>query len=783
MKYAQNHVMLRWHHAAQSVSLPFCLCFDNRLMHQRTPVLATFSRVPEHLRGNNGAQTRLAQFGAIRRDVTRLSSLLGAFARRSRVPVCHNRNRAKILAEMNAFCHLAHHDGVAVLTIDSPPVNALSQAVRAGVAAQLAEAVADPAVQAIVLICAGRTFIAGADITEFDKPPAAPSFHDVIGALEGSPKPVVAAIHGTALGGGLETALACHFRVAVPSARLGLPEVKLGLLPGAGGTQRLPRAVGAALALEMVTSGTAIGAALALEKGLVDALAPEGELQNFSIGYARQAAADGWELKKLRDRTVQAEPGLFATFRTANAKKFRGFDAPEFNIRCIEAAVEKPFDEGEQLERALFTELMNGTQSKAQRHLFFAEREAQKIPGLPKDVAIRPIQKIGIIGAGTMGGGIGMNFLSAGFPVTMVEASDTALQRGVGVMRANYEATAKKGRLSHEAVERNMARLKPSMAMEDLADCDLVIEAVFENMEVKREIFATLDGIVKAGAILATNTSYLDIDRMAAMTRRPQDVCGMHFFSPANVMRLLEVVRADKTAPDVLATVMRLARKIGKVAVVAGVCHGFIGNRMLALRQREANKLILEGAMPWDVDRVITGFGFPMGPFQMADLAGLDIGWSAGTSKGETLRDQLCERDRRGQKTRSGFYDYSERREASPSALVEELVLQTSAAQGFTRRSISDEEILERCLYTMINEAALILEEGKAYRASDIDMVWVTGYGFPAYRGGPMFYADTVGLGHIVERLRFYQAMSEADFKPAPLLEKLAAEGGQFSRS
>jgi 3-hydroxyacyl-CoA dehydrogenase len=690
-------------------------------------------------------------------------------------------NRERMMAELNAVTDLSVQDGVAVLTVNSPPVNALSAAVRQGILAGIEKAAADPAVEAVVLTCAGRTFIAGADITEFGKPMQEPSLHAVIKAIEACRKPVVAAIHGTALGGGLETALGCHYRVAVPSAKLGLPEVKLGLLPGAGGTQRLPRVVGVAQALEMVTSGTPIGAKKAAEAGLVDALAPEDGLGAFAVEYAKKLVADKKPLKRVRDMQVHAEAGVFDAFRRANAKKFRGFEAPEKNIQCIEAAVSQPFDQGEETERRLFMELMTGTQSKAQQYLFFAEREAQKIPGLPKGTAVRPIKKVGVIGAGTMGGGISMNFLSAGFEVVIVEANEKALERGVGVMRVNYENTAKKGRLTQEQVERNMGLLTPSMRMEDLADCDLIIEAVFENMEVKREIFATLDSFVKQGAILASNTSYLNIDQIAAMTQRPQDVCGMHFFSPANVMRLLEVVKGEKTGSDVLETVMQLSRKIGKVAVVAGVCHGFIGNRMLELRQREANKLILEGAMPWDVDRVIYDFGFPMGPFQMADLAGLDIGWSADTSKGITLRDQLCERDRRGQKTKSGFYDYNDKREHTPSPIVEELVLRQSAERGVTRRKIDDQEILERCIYTMINEGALILEEGKAYRASDIDMVWLTGYGFPAYRGGPMFYADTVGLGHVVERLEAYQAMSEADFRPAPLLVKLADEGGKFT--
>jgi 3-hydroxyacyl-CoA dehydrogenase len=687
------------------------------------------------------------------------------------------------MAELNAVTNLTQEGDIAILTINAPPVNALSVAVRQGIVLGVARAIEDAATRAIILICAGRTFIAGADITEFGKPPQEPWLDAVIRTLESSPKPVIAAIHGTALGGGLETALGCHYRVAVPSARLGLPEVKLGLLPGAGGTQRLPRLVGVQQALEMVTSGTPIGASLAFDKGLVDALAPEGELHAFAVAFARKVVAENMPLKKVRDLPVQAEPGVFDAFRRANARKFRGFDAPEFNIRCIEAAAAQPFEEGEKTERALFLELMGGIQSKAQRYLFFAERAAQKIPDLPAGTATRPITRVGVIGAGTMGGGISMNFLSAGFPVTIVEANEKALQRGVGVMRGNYENTARKGRLTQDQVERFMGLLTPSMSLEDLAECDLVIEAVFENMQIKKEIFAKLYAIVKPGAILASNTSYLNIDDIAAATQRPQDVCGTHFFSPANVMRLLEVVNGAKTAPDVLETIMQLSKKIGKTAVVAGVCHGFIGNRMLELRQREANKLILEGAMPWDVDRVIYDFGFPMGPFQMADLAGLDIGWSAETSKGASLRDQLCERDRRGQKTKSGFYDYNDKREHTPSPIVEALVLRQSAERGVTRRRIGDQEILERCLYPMINEGALILEEGKAYRASDIDMVWLTGYGFPAYRGGPMFYADTVGLKNVVATLEKFQAMSEADFKPAPLLARLAEQGASFTNA
>jgi len=687
------------------------------------------------------------------------------------------------MGNINAVTDLAVEGNVGVITLDSPPVNALSADVRDGLSAAVGQAVADVAVEAIVLICAGRTFIAGADISEFGKPPRGASLHEVQATMENAPKPIVAAIHGTALGGGLEVALTCHYRVAVPSAKLGLPEVKLGLLPGAGGTQRLPRIVGAAKALDMVTGGVPIGAKAALDTGLVDALAPEGELRAAAVDFARKIVAEKRPLKKVRDLEVKGgSPELFAEFRNANARKFRGYEAPEANIKCIEAASTLPFDEGMKRERELFIGLMSGVQSAAQRYVFFAERQAAKIPNLPEGSATRPIRKVGVIGAGTMGGGISMNFLSAGIPVTIVEMKQEALDRGTGTIRKNFENTAAKGKLTAEGVERNMGLLTPSMSLDDLADCDLIIEAVFENMDIKKEVFGKLDRIAKPGAILASNTSYLNVDEIAAATSRPQDVVGLHFFSPANVMRLLEVVRGAKTAPDVLATAMEVAKKIGKIAVVAGVCHGFIGNRMLSPRQREANKLIMEGAMPWDVDRVLYDFGFPMGPFQMSDLAGLDIGWSKETSKGETLRDRLCEMDRRGQKTGAGFYDYDEKRNRTPSPLVEKMILDYAAEKGVNRRPISDEEILERCVYPMINEGAKILDEGMAYRGSDIDIVWINGYGWPVYRGGPMFYGDTVGLAKVLERLRHYQGVHGDDFTPSPLLEKLAAEGGKLSQ-
>jgi 3-hydroxyacyl-CoA dehydrogenase len=686
---------------------------------------------------------------------------------------------------INPVVELAREGDIAVLTVNYPPVNALSTQVREGLVDGMRRAIADSAVKAIVLICEGRTFFAGADIGEFGKPPKGPSFIEVEDAIEGAPKPVVAAIHGTALGGGLEIALACHYRVAVPSARCGLPEVKLGILPGAGGTQRLPRLVGPEKALEMVTSGEPVGARAAKEMGVVDAVVEEGRLREEALAFARRLVVENRPLKRVRDLNDKVEaargrPEIFAEFRKAHARRFRGFQAPEYNIQCIEAAVNLPFDEGMAVERKLFQELVSGEQSAAQRYVFFAERQVWKIPDIADDTPTLPVNKVGVIGAGTMGGGISMNFANAGIPVTIVETKQEALDRGLSVIRRNYESTANKGRMTREDVERRMGLLSGTLDLERLSDCDLVIEAVFETMGIKKEVFAKLDRIAKPEAILASNTSYLNIDEIASVTTRPEHVLGLHFFSPANVMRLLEIVRGAKTDKRVIATAMQLARKIAKIGVLVGVCHGFVGNRMLAPRQREANRLILEGAMPWDVDRVLYDFGFPMGPFAMSDLAGLDIGWSRETSKGETIRDILCEQDRRGQKTGAGFYDYDENRRPQPSKLVEQIILDLSARKGTTRRTIADEEILERCIYPMVNEGAKILEEGKAIRASDIDIVWINGYGWPVYRGGPMFYGDQVGLGTVLAKMRDFEAKHGPDFEPSALLERLATEGKRF---
>ncbi len=689
------------------------------------------------------------------------------------------------MTSVNSVADLTLEGDIAVLTIDSPPVNALSAAVRDGLAEGIRKAAADPAAKAVVLICAGRTFIAGADISEFGKPFKGASLPEAQAAIENCPKPVVAAIHGTALGGGFEVALVCHYRVAVPSAKLGLPEIKLGLIPGAGGTQRLPRLIGPEKALDVILSGAPFGAKQAKEWGVVDELVAEGELRAGAIAFARRAIDEKLPLRKVRDRNekvaaARGKPQIFEAIRKANARKFRGFEAWERAIEAVRDAVETPFDEGVARERAAFLDLLKGAQSQAQRYVFFAERQVWKIADIPDDTPTLPIRQVGVIGAGTMGGGISMNFLNAGIPVTIVETKQEALERGLLVIRRNYENTAKKGRMTAADVETRMGLLKGTLELGALADCDLVIEAVFETMAIKKDIFARLDAIAKPGAILASNTSYLDVNEIAAATKRPDHVLGMHFFSPANVMRLLEVVRGDRTAKPVVATAMRIAKTIGKVAALVGVCHGFVGNRMLAQRQREAQKLILEGAMPWDVDRVLYDFGMPMGPFAMSDLAGLDIGWSKETSASSTIREILCEMDRRGQKTGAGFYDYDENRNARPSPIVEKIVLDFAAKQGVNRRAIGDQEILERCIYPMINEGAKILEEGKAQRASDIDIVWINGYGWPVYRGGPMFYGDTVGLDKVLAAMKRFEATMGEVFKPSALLERLVAEGKGF---
>jgi 3-hydroxyacyl-CoA dehydrogenase len=678
---------------------------------------------------------------------------------------------------------------VAVLTVNNPPVNALSQHVRQGLHEGVRQAVADAAVSAIVITCAGRTFIAGADITEFGKPPAAPGLHEVLDLVESSPKPVVAAVHGTALGGGLEVTLACHYRVGVKDARFGLPEVKLGLLPGAGGTQRLPRVVGVEKALSMIVSGDPIRADEALKHGLIDEIV-DGDLAAGGVAFAEKVLNERRPLRKIRDlddklAAVRGKPAVFANFRKSVARQTRGFRAPENCIKAVEAAVGLPFPEGLKRERELFLELLSSPESKAQRYFFFAEREAAKIPEVPADTPVKDIRKAAVIGAGTMGGGIAMNFANVGIPVTVVEMNQEALDRGLGIVRKNYEATASRGRLTAADVEKRMGLIQGTTDWSAVRDADIVVEAVFEEMAVKKEVFAKLDGIAKPDAVLATNTSTLDVDEIASATKRPESVIGTHFFSPANVMRLLENVRGAKSSKSTVATVMALGRRINKVPVLVGVCYGFVGNRMLHQRGQQAEKLVLEGALPHQVDKVLTDFGFPMGPFAMGDLAGLDVGWRIRKGRGvkSPVADRICELGRFGQKTGAGYFKYEKGdRTPIPDPEVEKIIVDVATEQGITRRHITDEEILQRLLYPMVNEGAKILEEKIAIRASDIDVIWVYGYGWPVYRGGPMFWADQLGLRKVRDAmLAFQKSSGDAFWAPAPLLSRLADEGKGFT--
>ena len=679
---------------------------------------------------------------------------------------------------------------IGIISVNNPPVNALSQAVRAGLKAGVEKGNADPDVEAMIVWCEGRTFIAGADIREFGKPSQPPVLPDVVYFMEDSRKPLIAAIHGTALGGGLEVSLCCHFRIAAPSAKVGLPEVKLGLLPGAGGTQRLPRLAGVKIALDMIVSGNPIAAQKALEAGIIDEIA-EGDLKKAALSLAKRVLAEKRPLRKVRDLVAKVDsPTQFEDYAKGIARKQRGFLAPFRCIDAVRAAVELPFDAGMKREREIFVELHDSSQSKAQRHVFFAEREVARIPGLPEDLPIRNIQSVGILGAGTMGGGIAMCFANAGIPVLLLDMKQEFIDKGISVIRKNYANTVAKGNLKQEVMDRRMSLITPTLSYDDLKDVDLVIEAVFEDMAVKKEVFGKLEAICKPGAILASNTSYLNIDDIAAVTKRPQDVVGMHFFSPANVMRLLENVRGAKTVDDVKATVMKVGKKIGKVPVMVGVCDGFVGNRMLAKRTRECGFLLEEGALPTQIDKVIYNFGFPMGPYAMSDMAGLDVGWRNRKAKfsqlttrqhENTILDKICEMGRYGQKTGAGFYKYDDKRNATPDPMIEELILKHSQERGITRRVISDQEILERAIYIMINEGAKILEEGIAARPIDIDVVWLYGYGFPVYLGGPMFYADQVGLKTIYDAILKYRDLVGAEYwTPAPLLERLAKEGKGF---
>ncbi len=693
------------------------------------------------------------------------------------------------MAKITQSVSLDSRGRVAVLTVDNPPVNALSQHVRQGLHEGLKQAAADAGVQAIVITCAGRTFIAGADITEFGKPPVEPGLHAVLDLIEGSAKPVVAAVHGTALGGGLEVALACHYRVGAKSARFGLPEVKLGLLPGAGGTQRLPRVVGVPKALQMIVSGDPIGAPDALKFGLIDEMA-DGDHTAAAVAFAEKVLDERRPLRKIRDlddkiAEARGKPEIFTDFRKSVARQTRGFRAPENCIKAVEAAVALPFDQGLRRERELFLELLGSPESKAQRYFFFAEREAAKIPDVPADTPVREIRKAAVIGAGTMGGGIAMNFANVGIPVTVVEVGQEPLDRGLAVVRKNYEATASRGRLTAADVEKRMGLIQGTTDWNAIRDADIVIEAVFEEMPIKKEVFARLDGLAKPDAVLATNTSTLDVNEIASATRRPESVIGMHFFSPANVMRLLENVRGAKSSKTTIATAMTVGRRINKVPVLVGVCYGFVGNRMLHQRGIQAEKLILEGALPHQVDKVLTDFGFPMGPFAMGDLAGLDVGWRIRKGRGvkSPVADRICELGRFGQKTGAGWYRYEKGdRTPIPDPDVEKIIVDVATQQGLTRRHLSDEEILQRLLYPMVNEGAKILEEKIAIRASDIDVIWVYGYGWPVYRGGPMFWADQIGLKALRDRMReFKERTGDGFWTPAPLLDRLADEGKGFT--
>lgn len=639
---------------------------------------------------------------------------------------------------------------IAVLTLDNPPVNAISAAVRAALIAGVRRAEGDPAVRALVITCAGRTFFAGADLKEFGKPSVEPFLTEVVDTIEASTKPVVAAIHGTALGGGLEIAMACHYRMARPDGKLGLPEVKLGLMPGARGTQHLPRLVGVERALEIIALGEPVGASAAREMGLVDALA-EGELVQAACTFARDVADKA--PRRTRDQmAAKVDPAVYDEFVRHHARKFRGLDAPPAIIASVRAATELPFEEGAQREREIFLKLRAGTQNEALRYVFFAEREAGKIPGL-EGIEPRKVDKAGVIGAGTMGSGIAIALLSAGISVTLYERDEAALARGVAHINKTIAGNVNAGRMSQPQADAALSGLAPAHDMAALGEVDLVIEAAYETMAVKREIFSALDAIVRPGAILATNTSYLDIDEIAASTARVADVIGLHFFSPANVMKLLEVVRGKATAPQVIATAFAIARRLRKVPVLSGNAWGFIGNRMLAVRRREAEAMVSQGATPAQVDAVIEKFGLAMGPFRVGDLAGLDLGWSADTSTGATIRERLCEAGRRGQKTGAGFYDYDEhlRPVASQGAL--DIIARFARDNGIRQREFSDTEVLDRLLWPMVDEGAKIVADGIALRESDIDVVWLNGYGWPAWTGGPMFHGRQLGFAEVVNRL------------------------------
>lgn len=696
---------------------------------------------------------------------------------------------------MTAPVTYARQRAVGVITIDNPPVNALGHAMRQALDESLKQGLADAGAKALVIVCQGRTFVAGADIREFGKAIASPTVHEIIARIEAAVKPVVAAIHGTAFGGGLELALACHYRIGVTSAQFGQPEVKLGLLPGAGGTQRLPRLIGLKPALDMITSGDPIGAEEARKLGLIDEIVP-GDRVAGAVAFADKIAGTR-PLPLVRSMTSRigdpaANAALLADARKQVAKRARGNEAP---LRCLEAvaaAVTMDMEAGLKRERELFVQAMAGQQSAALRYVFFAEREAAKIPDLPKDTSAAEPKHGAVLGAGTMGAGIAMNFANAGIPVVLADVGREQMNKGLETIRRNYSSTVSKGRLSQEEMDRRMALITGAVGIEACAQADVVIEAVFEEMGLKKEVFKQLDELARPEAMLATNTSTLNVNEIAAATRRPERVIGMHFFSPANVMRLCEVVRGAKSSPATIATAMELARRMKKVGVLVGVCHGFVGNRMLHQYAREAAFLLEEGALPQQVDKVIYDFGLPMGPFAMGDLAGLDVGWRIRKGlkeRGEmpkgrdagAIPDQLAEMGRFGQKTGAGYYKYEKgERTPIPDPLVEELIVKVSQAKGIKRRKIEAEEILARCIYPMINEGAKILEERIAIRASDIDTIWINGYGFPAYRGGPMYYADTIGVKRVYDAIVKFRSEHGDVWEPAALLKRLAEQGRGF---
>ena len=684
---------------------------------------------------------------------------------------------------------------IALLSIDNPPVNPLSSGVRQGLYDGVEKALADDAIAAIVVTGMHRAFIAGADISEFGAAATeGVGLHEAITMMENSTKPIIAAINGTAFGGGLEVALCCDYRIAAKTAPVGLPEVKLGLLPGAGGTQRLPRLIGADAAIKAIVSGDPIMAEQAMGMGIVDRVA-EGDVVDAAIDYANELIAEGGPTRKIRELTdkVAADRGNTAVFEAAARqldKTHRNQFAPAQILKCVEAAVNaETFDAGLAVERKLFTECLNHPQREALIHIFFAERGANKIPGLDRDVPLIEINKASVIGAGTMGGGIAMCFANAGIPVRLHDNDPENLKRGISVIEGNYARTVSRGRLSEDDMKQRMALIIPTENFDDLGDGDVVVEAVYENLELKKEIFTRLDGVMKEGALLATNTSGLDVDAIADSTSRPEFVCGMHFFSPANVMRLLEVVRGEKSSPVTLGTAMALGKRLGKVSVMAGNCPGFIGNRMLGGYTRQANLMILEGATPAQVDKVMYEFGLAMGPFAMADMVGLDLGWRArkmmGGSNEVTARipDELCELGRYGQKNGKGYYRYEEGdRTPLPDAEADEVIARVAGDLGYDRKEFSDEEILKRCMYPLVNIGAKLLEEGHALRAGDIDTVYVNGYGFPTYVGGPMWFADTQGLESVVADMdRFFAETGDEAWKPAELLKKLAGEGKTFA--